>query len=122
MLPQPLCKVPANIAEMKNLTKFRHYALGVICATIAITPLTGFGQTAADQPPTVSQPTPEVQYTERRERDRDEGSDWGWIGLLGLLGLAGLMGRKRNHDDHLHSRTEVRAAPARTDSRTDPRP
>lgn len=28
---------------------------------------------------------------------RDDGFDWGWLGLIGLAGLAGLAGRKR-HD------------------------
>lgn len=27
--------------------------------------------------------------------ERDNDTDWGWIGLLGLLGLAGLMPKKR---------------------------
>jgi hypothetical protein len=27
---------------------------------------------------------------------RDDGFDWGWLGLLGLIGLAGLAGKKRN--------------------------
>jgi hypothetical protein len=29
---------------------------------------------------------------------RDDGFDWGWLGLLGLLGLAGLAGRKNNDE------------------------
>jgi hypothetical protein len=32
--------------------------------------------------------------------DRDEGFDWGWLGLLGLIGLAGLMRRDRAHPVH----------------------
>jgi MYXO-CTERM domain-containing protein len=28
---------------------------------------------------------------------RDDGTDYGWIGLLGLIGLAGLMRRDRSH-------------------------
>jgi MYXO-CTERM domain-containing protein len=27
--------------------------------------------------------------------ERDDDSDWGWLGLLGLLGLAGLLPKKR---------------------------
>jgi len=30
--------------------------------------------------------------------DRDDDTNWGWIGLLGLLGLAGLMPKKRHVD------------------------
>jgi hypothetical protein len=29
---------------------------------------------------------------------RDNGFDWGWLGLLGLVGLAGLAGKKRNEE------------------------
>ena len=29
--------------------------------------------------------------------DRDDGTDWGWLGLLGLAGLLGL--RRREHSD-----------------------
>jgi hypothetical protein len=38
--------------------------------------------------------------TRTAERDRDDKTDWGWIGLLGLLGLAGLLPKKRvvDHD------------------------
>ncbi|HVF88166.1 MAG TPA: WGxxGxxG family protein, partial [Pyrinomonadaceae bacterium] len=28
--------------------------------------------------------------------DRDDDTDWGWLGLLGLAGLAGLMPKKRD--------------------------
>ena len=33
---------------------------------------------------------------ERRVADRDDDTDWGWLGLLGLAGLLGLMPRKRH--------------------------
>ena len=33
--------------------------------------------------------------TETRAADRDEGMDWGWLGLIGLAGLLGLMPKKR---------------------------
>jgi hypothetical protein len=46
---------------------------------------------------------------------RDDGFDWGWIGLLGLLGLAGLSGRNRTVE---HDTTRVTTHP--TGTRTDP--
>ena len=33
--------------------------------------------------------------TETRVVERDNDTDWGWLGLLGLLGLAGLLPKKR---------------------------
>lgn len=29
--------------------------------------------------------------------ERNDGFNWGWLGLLGLAGLAGLKGRQRDH-------------------------
>ncbi|WP_458464213.1 WGxxGxxG family protein [Paenibacillus sp.] len=31
--------------------------------------------------------------------NRDNGMDWGWLGLLGLLGLAGMRKRVTDHND-----------------------
>ncbi|WKL03957.1 WGxxGxxG family protein [Paenibacillus amylolyticus] len=31
--------------------------------------------------------------------DRDNGMDWGWLGLLGLLGLAGMRRRVTDHNE-----------------------
>lgn len=39
--------------------------------------------------------------------ERDEGFDWGWLGLLGLIGLAGLSGRKKTDNAH---QTDTRTA------------
>lgn len=39
------------------------------------------------------------------EAERDEDTDWGWIGLLGLAGLLGL---RRKHDDHRTTTTTHR--------------
>lgn len=35
--------------------------------------------------------------------DRDDNGEWGWFGLLGLAGLIGL--KRRDREDHVHSRT-----------------
>ena len=34
-----------------------------------------------------------------RDTDRDDGFDWGWLGLLGLLGLAGFLKPERRDRD-----------------------
>jgi hypothetical protein len=39
--------------------------------------------------PVSSQDNPSTSASERYD-DRDNDSNWGWIGLLGLIGLAGL--------------------------------
>lgn len=38
-------------------------------------------------------------YTTRTTTEREDHTDWGWIGLLGLLGLTGLMQKKRTIDN-----------------------
>jgi len=43
-----------------------------------------FAQTTTQTPPAAT-------------AERDDGFDWGWLGLLGLLGLAGLGGRRDRH-------------------------
>ena len=42
---------------------------------------------------------------ETRVADRDDDTDWGWLGLLGLAGLLGLMPKKR-HDVVVHDRDD----------------
>ena len=37
--------------------------------------------------------------------ERDDDTDWGWLGLLGLLGLAGLIPKKRAVEVHEHRDT-----------------
>ena len=39
--------------------------------------------------------------------ERNDGFDWGWLGLLGLLGLAGLSGRRRDRHVPVHTDTTV---------------
>ena len=39
--------------------------------------------------------------------EKDDGFDWGWLGLLGLLGLAGLAGKSNSaRDSHEDRSTE----------------
>jgi len=47
--------------------------------------------------PASAQPTNANTTTANTTRvvDRDDDTDWGWVGLLGLAGLLGLMPRKR---------------------------
>jgi hypothetical protein len=58
----------------------------------------------AQPAPAPSPATPDTRQAPRVERDDD--TDWGWIGLLGLLGLFGLMKRDR---DRVNGRTTTTA-------------
>ena len=44
---------------------------------------------------------------EVRTANRDEDTDWGWLGLLGLAGLLGLMPKKK-HEVHVRDTHDVR--------------
>jgi hypothetical protein len=39
--------------------------------------------------------------------ERDNDTDWGWLGLLGLAGLAGLMPKKRQVEVHQNRDTNT---------------
>ncbi len=41
-----------------------------------------------------------------RAVERDNDTDWGWIGLLGLAGLAGLIPKKRHENVHQNRDTK----------------
>jgi hypothetical protein len=43
--------------------------------------------------------------TTSRTVERDNGTDWSWLGWLGLLGLAGLMPKKRHVEVQQHRDT-----------------
>lgn len=68
--------------------------MAAICLTTAVAPLTANAQTSPTGGTT----------TIRTSDDRDNDTDYGWIGLLGLLGLAGLMRKKP--DVHRHDTTK----------------
>ncbi len=55
------------------------------------------------QPNTNSSNTTRTDTTRTVERDND--TDWGWLGLLGLLGLAGLIPKKRTVEVQQHRDT-----------------
>jgi hypothetical protein len=49
-------------------------------------------------------------YTAARTDGRDNGSDWGWLGLLGLTGLLGLIPKRRREEaDYRATDTASRA-------------
>ena len=49
-------------------------------------------------------------YTANRTDTRDDGTDWGWLGLLGLTGLLGLIPKRRREEaDYRATDTASRA-------------
>jgi len=49
-------------------------------------------------------------YTATRTDGRDDGTDWGWLGLLGLTGLLGLIPKRRREEaDYRATDTASRA-------------
>ena len=69
---------------------FQSAALATTIAVAGVTaPSVATAQGAGD--PGVAQTSP--------MNDRDDGMDWGWLGLLGLAGLLGLRRREHVHVD-----------------------
>ena len=53
-------------------------------------------------------------YTATRTDNRDDGTDWGWLGLLGLTGLLGLIPKRRREEaDYRATDTAASRATAR---------
>lgn len=83
--------------EHFNILKFARIGALVLCLTV----LTA-GYASAQSGNTNGTAT---NRTETRTVERDNGFDWGWLGLLGLLGLAGLIPKKRTVEVHEHQTT-----------------
>jgi hypothetical protein len=77
----------------RNLTKVLGASLIALSATVSLN-LPAKAQ-VTDPNTTTTAPTTTTTTT---YETRNEGFDWGWLGLLGLLGLAGLAGKKRNEE------------------------
>lgn len=72
-------------------------ALGVACALPAMAQPAGNGTGTGT---TTTSGTGAATDAGTVRRDRDDGFDWGWLGLLGLAGLAGL--RRQPHAQETH--------------------
>ena len=75
------------------------------CMALGLSTIAAFGQAATSPPSTTDQTT--AGQTANGE-DRDNHSNWGWIGLAGLLGLAGLMKRRDATDYNRVGRADSR--------------
>ena len=83
-----------------NILKFARIGALVLCLTVLTT-----GYASAQTGNTNGIATNRI---ETRTVERDNGFDWGWLGLLGLLGLAGLMPKKRTVEVHTNQTTDRR--------------
>ena len=52
-------------------------------------------------------------YTTARTDGRDNGTDWGWLGLLGLTGLLGLIPKRRREETDYRATDNASRAAAR---------
>lgn len=74
---------------MKTAALTKIVGAGVLALSLTALPVSAQTTTTPDTG-TTTQPG-----TTTTEVDRDNGTDWGWLGLLGLAGLFGLTGRKK---------------------------
>ena len=90
------------------MKRFRLNVRGVLLAStlalVAVVPATA-------QTPSSSAPADtSAGYTAARNDGRDDGTDWGWLGLLGLTGLLGLIPKRRREEtDYRATDTAARA-------------
>lgn len=74
----------------------RFFRLNVRSVLLASTLALVFAIPATAQTPSSSAPRDtSAGYTTARTDGRDDGTDWGWLGLLGLTGLLGLIPKRR---------------------------
>ncbi|MDQ3799690.1 MAG: WGxxGxxG-CTERM domain-containing protein [Acidobacteriota bacterium] len=75
-----------------DMVRFIRYSM-LVLLLIAITAFTIFAQANANGNTRTDRDND--RPTQTRTVERDDGFDWGWLGLLGLLGLAGLIPKRR---------------------------
>ena len=75
-------------------------------------PTTAVPTTAA--PTTAARPTTaSTVNTTQVPVERDDGMDWGWLGLAGLAGLAPLFMRRKHEEVHVERRVDTTEPPVR---------
>jgi len=95
----------------QNLVRCSAVVLGLACAFPALAQQSG---TSSSQPSaaagsSASQQSAAGGQSAPGAEPRDEGTNWGWLGLLGLVGLAGLR-RRHDHHDRPYTGTGTRGA------------
>lgn len=78
----------------------------LLASTLALAVIPATAQTPSGSAPADSS----AGYTAARTDGRDDGTDWGWLGLLGLTGLLGLIPKRRREEvDYRATDTASRA-------------
>ena len=80
---------------MKRFFQWKTARTALLAASLALVAIPATAQT----PAVSSSPgDSSAGYTAGRTDRRDEGTDWGWLGLLGLTGLLGLLPKRRKEE------------------------
>ena len=74
---------------MKHINLFKFARVGALALILTILTIVSVSAQSGNTNSTGN------NRTETRVVERDNDTDWGWLGLLGLLGLAGLLQKKR---------------------------
>jgi len=85
--------VNGTLIMKRNLTSA--IGAGVLTLSMAVVPMTLSASAQTSATPSTSGTTTTTSQGTDNYATRNDGFDWGWLGLLGLFGLAGLAGRKR---------------------------
>jgi hypothetical protein len=75
-----------------NVLKFARVGALVLCLTV-LAAVSAFAQNGNASGTNSTR-------TETRTVERNDNTDWGWLGLLGLAGLLGLLPKKRTVEVH----------------------
>ncbi|HEY9850916.1 MAG TPA: WGxxGxxG family protein [Leptolyngbyaceae cyanobacterium] len=103
---------------MKSSKLSKFVGAGLLSLSLAVVPVaasatTGTGTDTTTTSPNTTNTTVDTDRRAGTDYARDDGFDWGWLGLLGLLGLAGLAGRKREEPARYREPDEVSRPGAR---------
>ncbi len=83
-----------------NLNGFLRIGVLALVLMLSAGPVNAQSNVNTRQPTTIT--TDRDNNAVRTTTERDNNTDWGWIGLFGLLGLAGLLPKKRTIEhDHV---------------------
>jgi hypothetical protein len=97
--------------KAQKLVRYSAMVLGLACAFPALAQQSGASssQPSAAAGSSASQQSAAGGQSAPAAEPRDEGTNWGWLGLLGLIGLAGLR-RRHDHQDRPYTGTGTRGA------------
>ena len=95
---------------MKRFFRSKTARTALLASTLALVAIPATAQTSAGSPPVDNSAGTRIA----EPIQRDEGTDWGWLGLLGLSGLLGLLPkRRREEEEYRTTNTASRALPGR---------